>query len=75
MKSSIKHYSGKIYSKEAILSAIHDYKRLTTIKLTINDEYYTCEFTDCKYDSKRIIAEFDNYLIELLNSHGATNKI
>ena len=70
MKNMI-NYSKLIYSEQCILTAINDYKRLAEIKLSVNDNYYICEFKNCKIDSERIICEFNNYLIELLNLHGA----
>ena len=33
-------------------------------------EYYVCTFPNCITDSQRIVNEFNNYLIELMNARG-----
>lgn len=71
MKSNVQHYSKLFYTQEAIETAIHDYKRIAAVKLSIEADYYKCEFSKCIVDPMRVMYEFDNYLIELLNLQGA----
>ena len=68
MNTNTKSFPKTIYSKGAIIKAIDDYKKLAKIDLSENLEYYICDFADCVIDPERIIKEFGNYLIEIMNS-------
>ena len=56
-----------IYSKEAIVKAISDYKGIAKIRLQEKDSGYVLTFTLCKYGEERTVKEFENYLIGLEN--------
>ena len=51
-------------------TAIRDYGRIATIILHDNRDNYLCTFCDCVVDTKRVMHEFGNYLIELMNTQG-----
>lgn len=70
MKTETQSYSKAIYSRHAIVSAIQDYMKIARIRLTENETHYVCEFTKCIVDAPRVVNEFNNYLIELLNTQG-----
>lgn len=70
MKNNEQVYSKAFYSKEVILTAINDYKKIAKIKLFDCDEHYKCEFKKCVIGSEIVVNEFNNYLIELMNSKG-----
>lgn len=70
MKNETQVYSKVIYARKAIESAIIDYKHIATIELTENRTYYICRFRKCIIAVQRVICEFNNYLIELMNTQG-----
>ena len=57
------------------MTAIEDYKRIAAIELVDNGNHYLCVFQNCVVDSKRVINEFDNYLIELMNARGENSGL
>lgn len=68
MKNKVQYYSKEFYSISIIQKAIHAYSKLAVIDISEERDCYKCIFSDCIIDSERIVCEFDNYLIELLNS-------
>ena len=71
MKSNIHFYHKALYPFPVLLAAIEDYRRIATVSLSDEGDYFQCVFTNCVVDPERVICEFDNYLIELINSQGA----
>ena len=71
MKNDIQRFSKAFYSSESIKRAIKDYKRIATITCSEEERYYVCRFSNCVIDTQKVINEFNNYLIELMNSRGA----
>lgn len=72
MQSNLVKYNKSFYTLAALETARRDYRQLAEIELTNADGYYICAFQNCVIDADRIIHEFDNYLIELLNSQGTS---
>lgn len=70
MKNDTQVYSKAIYTREAVESAIIDYGHISTIELRENQTHYICKFKRCVVSVQRVICEFDNYLIELMNTQG-----
>ena len=75
MRSNEQVYTKAFYSKEVLNQAIDDYKKIAKIKLLEDGECYKCEFFRCAVDTQLVINEFNNYLIELLNSKGESTGI
>lgn len=75
MRSNEQVYTKDFYSKEVLNQAIDDYKRIAKIKLLEDGGRYKCKFSRCAVDTQLVINEFNNYLIELLNSKGASTGI
>ena len=75
MKSNERVYTKDFYSKVVLNQAIDDYKKIAKIKLLEDGEHYKCEFFRCAVDTQLVINEFNNYLIELLNSKGESTGI
>ena len=75
MRSNEQVYPKTFYSKEVLNQAIDDYKKIAKIKLLEDGEHYKCEFLRCAVDTQLVINEFNNYLIELLNSKGESTGI
>lgn len=73
MRSLKQSYSKEIYTKNSLLSAIKAYEKIAEIKLSDDNGYYWCEFNRCIVDPSRVVLEFGNYLIELLNNR--ENKV
>lgn len=44
------------------------YKALCKIKINKTDNYMICRFTDCLYDEEETVREFENYIIDLMNT-------
>ena len=75
MRSNEQVYTKTFYSKEVLNQAIDDYKKIAKIKLLEDGDHYKCEFFRCAVDTQLVINEFNNYLIELLNSKGESTGI
>lgn len=74
MKSDKQRFSKAFYSSEAIKSAIKDYRKIASISCAEENGYYVCTFSKCITDPQRVICEFNNYLIELMNSRGDSTE-
>lgn len=59
----------EIYSKVYIITAMQAYADLAQITVKDISEYWQCSFTRCRYDLQETILEFENYLIDLVNSN------
>ena len=70
MKRKIQRYASSIYSSEVICRAISDYRKIAKISLSEQKGYFICSFSDCIVDPDKVVSEFGNYLIELMNSRG-----
>ncbi len=70
MKNNKQQFSKAFYTSESITRAIKDYRKISTISCVEDDEYYICTFLKCITDTQRVIYEFNNYLIELMNARG-----
>lgn len=75
MKNSIGRYSLYIYPKNIIMKAIHDYNNIAEINMSLEQNYFVCEFSKCITDAEHVKNEFTNYLIEILNTHSTYNEI
>lgn len=58
-----------IYSENAILRALDDYRGICTIVISKTNCLLICEFSECKYDLKDTMDEFLNYVIDLMNTN------
>ena len=74
MKSNTHRYSKDFYKANDIIKAIGDYRKLAAITMSEEDGYYVCSFSYCILEPRIIVSEFDNYLIELMNSRGARSE-
>ena len=61
-------FNKNVYPKEVIASAIDDYKNISEIELCEEDDFYRCRFNKCLLGPSIVMNEFNNYLIEILNS-------
>ncbi len=57
-----------MYPKITILTAIKAFSSLCSIKLFEQNKYYICEFNNCTYGMTETKKEFENYLIDLINT-------
>lgn len=62
--------NSEIYSTECIKRVQKVYKDLANIEITGKKGILLLRFSNCKYDEKRTIKEFENYLIGVENSNG-----
>lgn len=59
--------SKEIYSYYYIEQTRTVYEKLADISVNEDENYWICEFCDCKYEIERTKKEFENYLIQLWN--------
>ncbi len=71
MKAEIQHYTKLFYTETALKNAIRDYASLGMISLHEEQGCFVCEFSSCAINTRRVMLEFNNYLIELMNQQGA----
>lgn len=71
MKHDVQLFHKSFYPYHVLLTAIRDYRHIAQIELDDVGAHYRCTFTNCVAPTARVIHEFDNYLIELMNSQGA----
>lgn len=57
-----------IFTKDHIIKAAEAYKDICKIAITEEDGYIFCEFTDCIYCIDETVKEFENYVIDLMNT-------
>ena len=67
-------YIKEVYPIKALLAAKYDYRNLATIDISDEGEYHCCSFRNCVVDPLRIMHEFDNYLVEVINSQEKNSK-
>lgn len=61
--------SKEIYSHNVVLQSINAFSGLAEIAISIELNYWTCCFTNCKVDPLQTISEFENYAIDLMNAN------
>lgn len=57
-----------IYVYDDIVNASNAFTEFCRIEVKDNNEYWLLNFTDCVTEEKTIIAEFENYLIDLIGA-------
>ena len=65
------YLSTEIYSVEIIKAAIRQFASLSDINLITESSYYKCIFSECIYDTEETMKEFENYIIDSMNSGNA----
>ena len=65
-----KEYKKIFYPEDVIRKAIISYSSLVRVSCTINDNAIICSFEVLKGNTEEVINEFDNYLIEVMNTMG-----
>ena len=61
-------YNKAIYPESVLRRAARDYASLGTVNIAEADNANVCFFSSSLVEPERMAEEFDNYLIELLNS-------
>ena len=60
----------EIYSIDRIRQTCNAFSDLAEITVTDSNKYWKCEFAECRFDYKKTICEFENYLIGVSNKEG-----
>ena len=68
----MQRYAKEFYSSDVIHKAINDYRAIASISVSEEVRYYVCDFSNCVIDPNTVILEFNNYLIELMHTRGAS---
>ena len=63
-----RNYNQYLYSESLLKRAIADYASVGQIKMLPTQEGFWCVFSSTLVDVELMANEFDNYLIELMNS-------
>lgn len=58
-----------IFKMKYIDHAAKAYEKICSIKISGEDDYIVCEFSNCIYDAEETSKEFENYIIDLMNSN------
>ena len=67
--TSVLQLSRELYPIESIKEAITAFQDLCKIRISTHDKkYYTCSFSSCLFDTTITMREFENYLIDLVNT-------
>lgn len=59
-----------IYSENSILIAREQFNKLCKVQIVQYDVYCKCIFSECIYDENETVKEFENYLIDFINTRG-----
>lgn len=57
----------EIFDIHMIKKAIIAYRNLADISVKDTEDYYEVAFIRCKYGKEKTVAEFENYVIDLMN--------
>ncbi|MBR4332526.1 MAG: HxsD-like protein [Clostridia bacterium] len=63
-----KSYNQSLYPEKLLRKAIADYASVGRIEVISKQNGFLCVFSSTLVDPERMANEFDNYLIELMNS-------
>ena len=58
-----------IYQSGSVAQTINAFKQLAHISFTEDADSYICMFEMCEYDAEQTVKEFENYLIDVSNTH------
>lgn len=58
----------EVYNRSIILEAINAYRGLCVIDYTERGHKFICKFSKCKYNIDKTTLEFENYVIDLMNT-------
>lgn len=58
----------EIYHGNALRDAVKSYEGLAEIQWEEQSSYWVVTFRECRYEEKQTVAEFENYLIDRMNS-------
>lgn len=58
----------ELYEKDSLQDAMNAYRELAKIEVQEQDFYWIIQFWQCRYEEKQTVAEFENYLIDRMNS-------
>jgi hypothetical protein len=57
----------EVYNLDDIRTGIKGYENLCSISVADDGKYWTCCFTECRYDALVTAREFENYIINVMN--------
>ena len=59
--------SKEVYCKAALVRAVQDYAAIAQIHISESAKYYNCKIKQSVYDYHLTAAEFENYMIAMMN--------
>lgn len=69
--SSILKLHKDIFDRSSIVSGVRAYQSLANIHIEEDKSYWICSFTNCVYEPELTQREFENYVIDLMNTQFA----
>lgn len=73
MKMNDLELNKELYERKDIALVANIFFKLAVIKIEEDNNYWKCKFENCKYDIEQTKQEFENYLIDYVNSKGRRN--
>ena len=63
----------ELYKYEDIILVTKVFSHLALIEVEEDHNYWKCRFKNCRYNTEQTELEFENYLIDYINSKGRKN--
>ena len=63
----------ELYKYEDIILVTKVFSHLALIEVEEDNNYWKCRFKNCRYNTEQTELEFENYLIDYINSKGRKN--
>lgn len=70
MKMNDLKLNKELYDRKDIVSVAKVFSHLAMIRIEDDNDYWKCRFENCRYDTEQTKREFENYLIDHINSKG-----
>ena len=66
-------FNKELYPEQTVKDAAEAFSHLSDIRISYGSLYYLVSFSNCSLDEDQTVAEFGNYLIDLMNSTNGHN--
>ena len=73
MNNNLELLNKELYKYEDIILVTKVFSHLALIEVEEDNNYWKCRFKNCRYNTEQTELEFENYLIDYINSKGRKN--
>lgn len=63
----------ELYDRKDLILVAKVFSHLAMIRMQEDNNYWICRFENCRYSTEQTKMEFENYLIDYINSKGRKN--